>query len=184
MAPPPRWAVCWLLLVAKSRFATSRAQRAPLVPLVPQGERGAAGAAGAQGQAGAAGQTIVVEKEKPVVVEKEVVKEVVVEKPVVVEKVVTVEKTASTGPKNITFDTDWGPSGPRAEVIKRAMEFYNEMHPEVTVDVRIDAGREQAKSGSVFARTAVLIAADDMGTCSCGRATSSCTGRSGGCLRT
>ena len=107
---------------------------------------------------GAAGQTIVVEKEKPVIVEKEVVKEVVVEKPVVVEKVVTVEKTASTGPKNITFDTDWGPSGPRAEVIKRAMELYNEMHPEVNVDVRIDAGREQAKSGSVFARTAVLIA--------------------------
>ena len=43
------------------------------------------------------------------------------------------------------------------------MELYNEMHPEVNVDVRIDAGREQAKSGSVFARTAVLIAADDMG---------------------
>ena len=43
------------------------------------------------------------------------------------------------------------------------MVLYNEMHPEVTVDVRIDAGREQAKSGSVFARTAVLIAADDMG---------------------
>ncbi|MDE0005866.1 MAG: extracellular solute-binding protein [Rhodospirillaceae bacterium] len=135
----------------------------PAGPAGAQGERGATGAAGAQGQAGAAGQTIVVEKEKPVVVEKEVVKEVVVEKPVVVEKVVTVEKTASTGPKNITFDTDWGPSGPRAEVIKRAMALYNEMHPEVNVDVRIDAGREQAKSGSVFARTAVLIAADDMG---------------------
>ena len=43
------------------------------------------------------------------------------------------------------------------------MVLYNEMHPEVNVDVRIDAGREQAKSGSVFARTAVLIAADDMG---------------------
>ncbi len=135
----------------------------PAGPAGAQGERGAAGAAGAKGAAGAAGQTIVVEKEKPVVVEKEVVKEVVVEKPVVVEKVVTVEKTASTGPKNITFDTDWGPSGPRAEVIKRAMMLYNEMHPEVNVDVRIDAGREQAKSGSVFARTAVLIAADDMG---------------------
>ena len=110
-----------------------------------------------------------VEKEKPVVVTKEVVKEVIVEKPVVVEKVVTIEKVvevpvaAPSGPKNITFDTDWGPSGPRAEVIKRAMVLYNEMHPEVNVDVRIDAGREQAKSGSVFARTAVLIAADDMG---------------------
>ena len=135
----------------------------PAGPAGAQGERGATGAAGAQGQAGAAGQTIVVEKEKPVVVEKEVVKEVVVEKPVVVEKVVEKVVAPTTGPKNITFDTDWGPSGPRAEVIKRAMELYNEMHPEVNVDVRIDAGREQAKSGSVFARTAVLIAADDMG---------------------
>ena len=131
--------------------------------------QGSSGAAGAKGASGAAGQTIVVEKEKPVIVEKVVVKEVIVEKPVVVEKVVTVEKVvevpvaASSGPKNITFDTDWGPSGPRAEVIKRAMVLYNEMHPEVNVDVRIDAGREQAKSGSVFARTAVLIAADDMG---------------------
>ncbi len=135
----------------------------PAGPAGAQGERGATGAAGAQGQAGAAGQTIVVEKEKPVVVEKEVVKEVVVEKPVVVEKVVEKVVAPTTGPKNITFDTDWGPSGPRAEVIKRAMVLYNEMHPEVNVDVRIDAGREQAKSGSVFARTAVLIAADDMG---------------------
>ena len=56
----------------------------PAGPAGAQGERGAAGAAGAKGAAGAAGQTIVVEKEKPVVVEKEVVKEVVVEKPVVV----------------------------------------------------------------------------------------------------
>ena len=135
----------------------------PAGPAGAQGERGAAGAAGAKGAAGAAGQTIVVEKEKPVVVEKEVVKEVVVERPVVVEKVVEKVVAPTTGPKNITFDTDWGPSGPRAEVIKRAMELYNEMHPEVNVDVRIDAGREQAKSGSVFARTAVLIAADDMG---------------------
>ncbi len=135
----------------------------PAGPAGAQGERGAAGAAGAKGAAGAAGQTIVVEKEKPVVVEKEVVKEVVVEKPVVVEKVVEKVVAPTTGPKNITFDTDWGPSGPRAEVIKRAMALYNEMHPEVNVDVRIDAGREQAKSGSVFARTAVLIAADDMG---------------------
>ena len=58
----------------------------PAGPAGPQGERGAAGAAGAKGASGAAGQTIVVEKEKPVVVEKEVVKEVVVERPVVVEK--------------------------------------------------------------------------------------------------
>ncbi len=133
-----------------------------------QGVQGSSGAAGAKGASGAAGQTIVVEKEKPVVVEKVVEKVVTVEKPVIVEKVVTVEKVvevpaASSGPKDITFDTDWGPSGPRAEVIKRAMVLYNEMHPEVNVDVRIDAGREQAKSGSVFARTAVLIAADDMG---------------------
>ena len=135
----------------------------PAGPAGAQGERGATGAAGAQGQAGAAGQTIVVEKEKPVVVEKEVVKEVVVEKPVVITKEVVVEKPAQTGgPKNIIFDTDWG-EGTRAEVIKRAMEYYNSLHPEVTVDVRIDAGAEQAKSGSVFARTAVLIAADDMG---------------------
>ena len=81
-----------------------------------------------------------VEKEKPVVVEKEVVKEVVVERPVVVEKVVEKVVAPTTGPKHITFDTDWGPSGPRAEVIKRAMVLYNEMHPEVNVDVRIDAG--------------------------------------------
>ena len=133
-----------------------------------QGVQGSSGAAGAKGSSGAAGQTIVVEKEKPVVVEKVVEKVVTVEKPVIVEKVVVVEKVvevpaASSGPKNITFDTDWGPSGPRAEVIKRAMVLYNEMNPEVNVDVRIDAGREQAKSGSVFARTAVLIAADDMG---------------------
>ena len=141
----------------------------PAGPAGVQGSAGSAGSAGAKGASGAAGQTIVVEKEKPVIVEKEVVREVVVEKPVVVEKVVTIEKVvevpvaAPSGPKNITFDTDWGPSGPRAEVIKRAMVLYNEMHPEVNVDVRIDAGREQAKSGSVFARTAVLIAADDMG---------------------
>ena len=80
-----------------------------------------------------------VEKEKPVVVTKEVVKEVIVEKPVVVEKVVTIEKVvevpvaAPSGPKHITFDTDWGPSGPRAEVIKRAMVLYNEMHPKSTL---------------------------------------------------
>ena len=141
----------------------------PAGPAGSQGASGAVGAAGSKGASGAAGQTIVVEKEKPVVVTKEVVKEVIVEKPVVVEKVVTIEKVvevpvaAPSGPKHITFDTDWGPSGPRAEVIKRAMVLYNEMHPEVNVDVRIDAGREQAKSGSVFARTAVLIAADDMG---------------------
>ena len=77
-----------------------------------------AGAAGAKGASGAAGQTIVVEKEKPVIVEKEVVREVVVEKPVVVEKVVTIEKVvevpvaAPSGPKNITFDTDLGPVRP------------------------------------------------------------------------
>ena len=76
----------------------------PAGPAGAQGARGAAGAAGAQGAAGAAGaqgasgasgasgQTIVVEKEKPVVVEKVVVKEVVVEKPVVIEKQVVVEK--------------------------------------------------------------------------------------------
>ena len=60
----------------------------PAGPAGPQGERGATGAAGAQGAAGAAGQTIVVEKEKPVVVEKVVEKIVTVEKPVVVEKVI------------------------------------------------------------------------------------------------
>ena len=64
----------------------------PAGPAGAQGARGAAGAAGAQGAAGASGQTIVVEKEKPVVVEKVVVKEVVVEKPVVIEKQVVVEK--------------------------------------------------------------------------------------------
>ncbi len=58
----------------------------PAGPAGPQGEQGAAGASGAKGSAGAAGQTIVVEKEKPVVVEKIVEKEVVVERPVVVEK--------------------------------------------------------------------------------------------------
>ena len=63
----------------------------PAGPAGAQGARGAAGAAGAQGAAGASGasgQTIVVEKEKPVVVEKVVVKEVVIEKQVVVEKMV------------------------------------------------------------------------------------------------
>ncbi len=62
----------------------------PAGPAGPQGERGATGAQGAKGAAGAAGQTIVVEKEVPVVVEKTVVQEkvVTVEKPVVVEKVV------------------------------------------------------------------------------------------------
>ena len=56
----------------------------PRGPAGPQGERGATGAKGA---VGATGQTIVVEKEVPVVIEKETAKEVVVEKPVVVEKV-------------------------------------------------------------------------------------------------
>ena len=42
----------------------------PAGPAGPQGERGAAGAAGAKGASGAAGQTIVIEKEKPVIVEK------------------------------------------------------------------------------------------------------------------
>ena len=40
----------------------------PPGPAGPQGQRGATGATSAQGQAGAAGQTIVVEKEKPVVI--------------------------------------------------------------------------------------------------------------------
>ena len=61
----------------------------------PRGERAAAGAAGAKGAAGAAGQTIVVEKEKPVVIEKVVERVVTVEKPVIVEKVVTVEKVVA-----------------------------------------------------------------------------------------
>ncbi len=135
----------------------------PAGPAGPQGARGAAGAAGAKGAAGAAGQTIVVEKEKPVVVEKEVVKEVVVERPVVVEKVVEKVVSPTAGPKRILFDTDWGPDGPRGEVVKRSLALYQEKRPDVTVDVRFSAGREQAKSGTVFARTAVLIAADDMG---------------------
>ena len=67
----------------------------PAGPAGPQGERGATGAQGAQGAAGAAGQTIVVEKEKPVVVEKAVTVEKIVEKPVVVEKSVA---AASRGP--------------------------------------------------------------------------------------
>ena len=61
-------------------------------PAGPRGERAAAGAAGAKG---AAGQTIVVEKEKPVVIEKVVERVVTVEKPVIVEKVVTVEKVVA-----------------------------------------------------------------------------------------
>ena len=62
----------------------------PAGPAGPQGERGATGAQGAQGAAGTAGQTIVVEKEVPVVVEKTVVQErvVTVEKPVAIEKTV------------------------------------------------------------------------------------------------
>ena len=63
----------------------------PAGPAGPQGERGAAGAAGAKGASGAAGQTIVIEKEKPVVVEKVVT----VEKPVIVEKVVERAVTVS-----------------------------------------------------------------------------------------
>ena len=66
----------------------------PAGPAGAQGARGAQGAAGAKGAAGAAGQTIVVDKEVPVVIEKEVVKEVVVEKPVVVERVVEKMVTA------------------------------------------------------------------------------------------
>ena len=61
-------------------------------PAGPRGERAAAGAAGAKGAAGAAGQTIVVEKEKPVVIEK------VVERVVTVEKVVAVEAAAARSP--------------------------------------------------------------------------------------
>ena len=57
---------------------------APAAPAGPRGERAAASAAGP------AGQTIVVEKERPVVVEKVVERVVTVEK--VVEKVVAVEK--------------------------------------------------------------------------------------------
>ena len=138
----------------------------PAGPAGVQGAQGAAGSAGAKGSSGAAGQTIVVEKEKPVVVEKVVEKVVTVEKPVVVEKVVekVVEvPVTSSGPKRVLFDTDWGPDGPRGEVVKRSLALYKEQRPEVTVDVRFSAGREQAKSNSVFARTAVLIAADDMG---------------------
>ncbi len=70
----------------------------PAGPAGTQGERGATGATGAKGATGAAGQTIVVEKEVPVVVEKTVVQEkvVTVEKPVVVEKVVEKMVTAPT----------------------------------------------------------------------------------------
>ena len=140
----------------------------PAGPAGAAGARGTSGAAGAKGASGAAGQTIVVEKEKPVVVEKVVEKVVTVEKPVVITKEVVKEvvvevPVSSSGPKRILFDTDWGPDGPRGEVVKRSLALYKEQRPEVTVDVRFSAGREQAKSGSVFARTAVLIAADDMG---------------------
>ena len=140
----------------------------PAGPAGAAGARGASGTAGAKGASGAAGQTIVVEKEKPVVVEKVVEKVVTVEKPVVITKEVVKEvvvevPVSSSGPKRILFDTDWGPDGPRGEVVKRSLALYKEQRPEVTVDVRFSAGKEQAKSGSVFARTAVLIAADDMG---------------------
>ena len=63
----------------------------PRGPAGPQGERGAQGATGAQGASGAAGQTIVIDKEVPVVIEKVVTVEKIVEQPVVVEKIV--EKT-------------------------------------------------------------------------------------------
>ena len=55
----------------------------PAGPAGPQGERGAAGAAGAKGASGAAGQTIVIEKEKPVIVEKVVERAVTVSAPAV-----------------------------------------------------------------------------------------------------
>ena len=100
--------------------------------------------------------------EKPVITEKVVT----VEKPVVVEKIVEkiVEKPAmAAGPKTIIFDTDWCPSGPRAEVTNRGVDAFMAKHPNVKVDIRCEAGRETAGSGSVFARSAVLIAADDMG---------------------
>ena len=53
----------------------------PAGPAGAQGARGAQGAAGAKGAAGAAGQTMVVEKEKPVVVEKVVTVEKAVAAP-------------------------------------------------------------------------------------------------------
>ena len=77
--------------VAKSRCATCRGRPGQPGRPAPRVSEGAAGAAGAKGAAGTAGQTIVVEKEKPVVVEKVVEKEVVVERQVVVEKVVEVQ---------------------------------------------------------------------------------------------
>ena len=60
----------------------------PAGPAGAQGSQGTAGAAGAKGASGSAGQTIVVEKEKPIIVEKVVEKIVEKEKPVVVEKIV------------------------------------------------------------------------------------------------
>ena len=78
----------------------------PAGPAGAQGARGAQGAAGAKGAAGAAGQTIVVEKEKPVVVEKVVTVEKLVEKPVVITKAVerVVEKPVVVQEKVVTVE--------------------------------------------------------------------------------
>ena len=78
----------------------------PAGPAGAQGARGAQGAAGAKGAAGAAGQTMVVEKEKPVVVEKVVTVEKLVEKPVVITKAVerVVEKPVVVQEKVVTVE--------------------------------------------------------------------------------
>ena len=135
----------------------------PAGPAGAQGERGAAGAAGAKGAAGAAGQTIVVEKEKPVVVEKVVEKVVTVEveKPVVVEKVVekVVERASSrlvawTGPTI-------GSVGRGADLWNKLDALFADMHPEIQL-TRSRPARPEGKSNDdvLIAAAAAGIAPD------------------------
>ena len=93
----------------------SRGRPGPAGPAGQQGTRGAVGGAGTQGAAGSAGQTIVVEKERPIIVEK------------------IVEVPAQAKPTQVlrAWTVWWGWHGPgangeRAVPLKELVDMWNE----------------------------------------------------------
>ncbi len=127
----------------------------PAGPAGQQGERGAAGSAGAKGAAGAAGQTIVVEKEKAVVVEK------------------IVEVPAPAKPTQIlrAWTVWWGWNGPgangeRALPMKELVDMWNERGTNTPVILEpppptTEAMRQAGSQGGIW--EAKIIAATAAG---------------------
>src|SRR5262249_5942865 len=60
--------------------------------------------------------------------------------------------------KKLVFDTDWL-SGARGDVVNRALQLWAQQYPKVTIDKR----DVLTKAGTVFEKTATLIASDSLG---------------------